>query len=105
MKITIVGCENMGLIYAKAFLKYNIVSRQELLLAEKNETRKQELIGMNIGEVCLVNDHRISESDIVILAVKPQDFDALGTELRQVLKTKNILVSIMAGMKIQRIEE
>ncbi|HSH67680.1 MAG TPA: pyrroline-5-carboxylate reductase [Bacteroidia bacterium] len=105
MKITIVGCGNMGLIYAKAFLKYNIVSQQDLLLAEKNETRKQELIGMNIGQVCLVNDLRISESDIVILAVKPQDFDKLSLELKQVLKTKNILVSIMAGMKIQRIED
>src|SRR3954462_4546710 len=105
MKITIVGCGNMGLIYAKAFLKYNIVSQQDLLLAEKNETRKQELIGMNIGQVCLVNDPRISESDIVILAVKPQDFDILSKELKQVLKTKNILVSIMAGMKIQRIED
>lgn len=105
MKITIVGCGNMGLIYAKAFLKYNIVSQQDLLLAEKNEIRKQELIGMNIGQVCLVNDPRISESDIVILAVKPQDFEALSTDLKQVLKTKNILVSIMAGMKIQRIEE
>jgi pyrroline-5-carboxylate reductase len=105
MKITIVGCGNMGLIYAKAFLKYNIVSRQNLLLAEKNEIRKQELIAMNIGEVCLVNDSRISESDIVILAVKPQDFDNLCADLKQVLKSNNILVSIMAGMKIQRIEE
>ena len=31
MKITIVGCGNMGLIYARAFLKYNIVSKENLL--------------------------------------------------------------------------
>lgn len=105
MKITIVGCGNMGLIYARAFLKYNIVSKENLLLAEKNETRKEELIKLNIGEVCVVNDKRISQSDIVILAVKPQDFAYLSIELKQVLTPQNIIVSIMAGMKMDRIEK
>lgn len=105
MKITIVGCGNMGLIYARAFLKYNIVSKEELLLAEKNEARKQELLKLNIGQVCVVNDERISASELIILAVKPQDFNELSLELKQVLKPKNIIVSIMAGMKIARIEK
>ena len=104
MKITIVGCGNMGLIYARAFLKYNIVSKENLLLAEKNEARKEELLKLNIGQVCVVNDQRIAESDIVILAVKPQDFVDLSVELKQVLTNKNIIISIMAGMKLERIE-
>jgi pyrroline-5-carboxylate reductase len=103
MKITIVGCGNMGLIYARAFLKYNIVSRDSLLLAEKNEARKAELLKLNIGEVCVINDKRISASDIIIIAVKPQDFDELSKELRQVLTNENIIISIMAGMKMGRI--
>jgi len=103
MKITIVGCGNMGLIYARAFLKYNIVSKENLLLAEKNEKRKEELLKLNIGEVCVVNDKRISESDIIILAVKPQDFSKLSIDLVSVLKPQNIVVSIMAGMTIERI--
>jgi len=103
MKITIVGCGNMGLIYARAFLKYNIVSKDNLLLAEKNEVRKEELLKLNIGQVCVINDKRVSESDIVILAVKPQDFNELSMDLKQVLND-NIIVSIMAGMKLERIE-
>lgn len=103
MKITIVGCGNMGLIYARAFLKYNIVSKENLLLAEKNETRKEELLKLNIGKVCVVNDKRILESDIIILAVKPQDFNELSLDLKQVLNN-NIIISIMAGMKLERIE-
>ena len=103
MKITIVGCGNMGLVYARAFLKYNIVSRENLLLAEKNEARKQELLKLNIGEVCVVNDKHISESNIIILAVKPQDFNELSVDFKQVLNN-NIIISIMAGMKLERIE-
>jgi pyrroline-5-carboxylate reductase len=104
MKITIVGCGNMGLIYARAFLKYNIVSKENLLLAEKSETRKQELLKLGIGQVCVVDDKRISESDIIILAVKPQDFNELSIELKQVVTSENIIISIMAGMKLERIE-
>lgn len=103
MKITIIGCGNMGLIYARAFLKYNIVAKENLLLAEKSEARKEELLKLNIGQVCVVNDERISGSDIVILAVKPQDFNGLSVELKEVLTPHNIIISIMAGMKQERI--
>ena len=104
MKITIIGCGNMGLIYARAFLKYNIVSKGDLLLAEKNETRKQELIKLDVGEVTVVNDPKIANSDIVIIAVKPQDLAELASELKQILEPAKCIISIMAGMKIQRIE-
>lgn len=103
MKITIVGCGNMGLIYARAFLKYNIVTGENLLLAEKNEQRKLELVKLNIGQVCVVNDARIANSDLVIVCVKPQDFVELSKELKQVLRAENIIISIMAGMKLEKI--
>ena len=35
MKISIAGCGNMGMIYARAFLKYNILQKEDLLLIEK----------------------------------------------------------------------
>lgn len=105
MKITIIGCGNMGLIYARAFLKYNIVSKENLLLAEKNEIRKQELLKLNVGEVTIVNDPKIVESDIIIIAVKPQDFNELATELKPILHSAKCIISIMAGMKMKRIEQ
>ena len=100
MKVTIIGCGNMGLIYARAFLKYDIVSKSELLLVEKSEARKEELKKLDIGEVVVPSDARISQSDVVILAVKPQDFAQLGDTLKQVLSRDTILISIMAGVSI-----
>jgi pyrroline-5-carboxylate reductase len=103
MKIAIIGCGNMGLIYARAFLKYNIVKENELLLAEKNESRKEELVRLKTGEVCLVDDPRIGQSEIIILAVKPQDFTVLAPSLAKVIQPHNVIISIMAGMKIGKI--
>jgi pyrroline-5-carboxylate reductase len=105
MKITIVGCGNMGLIYARSFLKYNIVSKNELLLVEKSETRKDDLKKLDIGNVVVPDSTLISDSDVIILSVKPQDFMELTADLKKVLNKKTILLSIMAGINISFLEQ
>jgi pyrroline-5-carboxylate reductase len=103
MKIAIVGCGNMGLIYARSFLKYDIVNRENLFLAVRSESRREELIKMNTGQVVLTGDPAIGDCDLVIISVKPQDFYALATDLKPALKPGNTLLSIMAGMKMEKI--
>ena len=103
MKITIAGCGNMGMIYARAFLKYNIVSAENMLLVEKSESRRDALRNMREGTITLPGDDAIGASDIIILAVKPQDFDSLADELRKTVKPGNVIVSIMAGITMDYI--
>lgn len=105
MKITIVGCGNMGLIYARAFLKYNIVSKADLLLVEKNESRKEELKKLDIGNVVVPDNILIANSDVIILSVKPQDFTELAADLQKVLNKETILLSIMAGINISFLQD
>lgn len=105
MKITIVGCGNMGLIYARAFLKYNIVAKDNLLLVEKSEIRKDDLKKLNIGSVVVPDDKLILDSDVIILSVKPQDFTELAADLKKVLNEKTILLSIMAGINISFLQQ
>lgn len=93
----------MGLVYARAFLKYNIVGTDELLLAEKNETRRDELQRMNVGRVVVVTDPAIRESDLIIIAVKPQDFTELAPQIKGLVNKNAIVVSIMAGITITRL--
>jgi pyrroline-5-carboxylate reductase len=105
MKISIVGCGNMGLAYARSFLKYNLVSKEDLLLVEKNELRKEALEKLAIGKVVSHFDADISTYDIIILAVKPQDFSGICEGLRGNLGARNIVLSIMAGIPIAQLEE
>ncbi len=93
----------MGLVYARAFLRYNIVSAENLLLAEKNEARRDELQRMNIGHVVVTTAPEISASELIILAVKPQDFTELAVKLSGIINSKAIVLSIMAGITIERI--
>lgn len=103
-QITITGCGNMGLIYANSFLKYKIVSRERLMLVEKNAQRQQKLQALELGKVITASDAAIAESDVIILSVKPQDFAELAADLKGRLRFNTLVLSIMAGIEIKHIQ-
>jgi pyrroline-5-carboxylate reductase len=105
MKIAIIGCGTMGLIYAKAFQKYDLVKKEHLLLVEKNEPRALELEKLDIGNVVLSYDDSIKEYELLVLSVKPQDFDVLSKSLMKVIHPNAVILSIMAGVRINHIKE
>lgn len=103
-KITIIGCGNMGLIYANAFLKYKIIQPENLLLVEKSPERQTRLQALDIGRVVTAADASISDSDLLILSVKPQDFLQLAPELAPHIRPHTIVLSIMAGIEMATIQ-
>jgi len=105
MKIAILGCGNMGLAYARSFMKYNLVTRDNLLLIEKSPQRAEQLAGMNIGKIAGAITQEICEYDVIILSVKPQDFSAAEESLAGFITDKNLVLSIMAGKKIAYISD
>ena len=93
----------MGLTYAKAFLKDNIVSQKDILLIEKNAEMKERL--KPFGNVANQIDERISSFDTIILAIKPQDSKAIYADLKKHIKPSQLLISIMAGITIQTLKD
>ncbi|KXK39853.1 MAG: pyrroline-5-carboxylate reductase [Bacteroidetes bacterium OLB9] len=105
MKIAIVGCGTMGLAFARSFLKYNLVEKKNLLLVEKSQSRCEMLSENKEGVVVNIVSSQIADYDLVILAVKPQDFPEMANELSKVLSKDQIILSIMAGIPIVRIQD
>ncbi len=105
MKIAILGCGNMGLAFAKSFLQYELVKKENLLLIEKNEARCLTLTKLKEGIVVNTINEHIGSYDLVILAVKPQDFLLLAHDLKGKLNENQVVLSIMAGIPIQMIQE
>ncbi len=103
LKIAIIGCGNMGLTYAKSFLQYNLVQKDDLLLIEKNAEYKERLLPF--GNVVNQIDERIKRYDAIILAVKPQDSKAVYPQLKAHLEPSQLIISIMAGIPIRVLEE
>ncbi|MFN6946911.1 MAG: pyrroline-5-carboxylate reductase [Cytophagaceae bacterium] len=103
MKIAIIGGGNMGTTYARAFVRSNIATKDNLLIIEKHEEKRIELEKEGVAILKDGVDKDISSFDIIILAVKPQDFKVLAIELKPLLKKRQIIISIMAGIKIKTI--
>jgi pyrroline-5-carboxylate reductase len=103
IRIVIIGCGNMGLTYAKAFLKDNIVSQKDILLIEKNAEMKERL--RPFGNVSSKIDERIKNFDIIILATKPQDSKAIYADLKKHLMPSHLIISIMAGITVQTLQD
>lgn len=101
MKITILGCGNMGTAYARSFRKYGLVRKEDLLLIVR---RVDRTVGLErYGSVLTSITPAVGESDLVIVAVKPQDFASVATSLSAVLKPGQVVLSIMAGITLKRI--
>jgi pyrroline-5-carboxylate reductase len=104
IRIAILGCGNMGLAFAKAFLQYNLIRREDLLLIGKDDAQCQRL---RLAQADVPVGHLTEETgayDVVLVAVKPQDFGKAAVGLRAVLRPQQVVVSIMAGIPIARLQ-
>lgn len=89
-RIAIIGAGNMGSAIAKRIeKKYRIIVSD----IDPNKLRK-----LNIRD----NVKAVRGADIIILAVKPQNMDAVLDEIKGVNK---LVISIAAGIKTRKIEE
>jgi pyrroline-5-carboxylate reductase len=89
--IGIIGYGNMG----SAFYRGLAGSGATVMFAEKKEERKKALT-KETGLEAVSLSKLVSASEIIIIAVKPQEIDALASELSSVAKGKKF-ISIIAG--------
>ncbi|GAB3640536.1 pyrroline-5-carboxylate reductase [Spirosoma arcticum] len=104
MKIAIIGCGNMGMAFAKSFVQYDLVKQDDLLLIEKSADRSTALRLEKAGVVVDTIGTRVGEADLIILSVKPQDFNSVHEALRAVIQPEQVVLSIMAGIPIAQIQ-
>lgn len=105
MKILIIGGGNMGLTYARGFLKSHIVAAENMYILEKSADKAQQLEQLDIGRVLGAPGDYIKEMDLIVLAVKPQDIDKLFNTIKGFIDQGQLILSIMAGVKITTIQE
>jgi pyrroline-5-carboxylate reductase len=106
MKVLVIGYGNMGKTYAKSFIASRFIQPADLMILEKKTEQVQTLL----PEIPVSNTHPqagefIHHADIIILAVKPQDFTTLAEQIKPYIHTGQIVLSIMAGIKLATIRQ
>ncbi len=103
MKILILGGGNMGLTYAQSFLRSRIVTSDQMMVLCRTYEKANQLSATHEGR--FFSDPRlcVSEADLCILAVKPQDAAKLFDEIRDLVEPGQVFISIMAGVRLETI--
>lgn len=103
MKIAILGGGNMGMTYAQSFLRHRITTPDSLMVLCRSYEKANQLSQQYDG--AFFSDPRlcVSQADILVLAVKPQDSARLFEELQGLTHPEQIVISIMAGVRMDAI--
>lgn len=98
-KIGIIGYGNMGSAIAQnlALLKKEFI----VFIFDKEKDKLVNYPGINIAKD--IKD-LVEKSDVIILAVKPQDFDHVLKETKNFIQNK-LIISIAAGISTKHIEK
>ncbi|MCM8535632.1 MAG: pyrroline-5-carboxylate reductase [Lentisphaeraceae bacterium] len=100
-KIGFIGSGKMATAIAAGIVNQKVYSSNQIIASDISEESLKHFKEKCGAETCTDNQRVISESDIVVFAVKPQMFELVGADL-DIPKDKHI-ISIAAGLKISSI--
>ena len=105
MKIGFIGCGNMASAMIGGILKKGIVKKEEIIvsnLTEAGSRRSREKLGV---ETTMDNRQVVTQAEIVFLAVKPQFYEEVLTEVHDSLTTEHTIIGIAPGKTLAWLEE
>ncbi len=104
-RITFIGAGNMAEALISGIISSELVFPQMVTASDIREERSEYLEREYGIKVTSDNLDAVSRSEIIILAVKPQNLDSVFSELNKALGKNQTIISIIAGRKIEGIKK
>jgi pyrroline-5-carboxylate reductase len=99
-----IGCGNMAQAMLKGILLKGIYKKDEIIVSRRNagELKKiQDELGI---QVTVDNREVAKKADVLVLAVKPYQFEKVIPEISKFVREDTLIISIAAGQSIMNIE-
>lgn len=103
-KIGFIGFGNMAKALAEGLIIKNVVKPNQIYACAKNWDNLCKSTQANGINACKTSQELVNESDIVIIAVKPNVIPSIIKPIKENLKNK-IVVSVAAGYTFEKYEE
>ena len=102
-KIGFLGAGKMATALISAFLRQGAAEKEDIICSDISPHQLQA-IGQSLGiRVTEENRTVVADSDVVVLAFKPQNFAEATAGLADAVRADHLIVSIMAGVRIAAI--
>jgi pyrroline-5-carboxylate reductase len=104
-RIAILGTGQIGEALLAGLLSSGWRKPEEIVATVRREERVPELTERHGVRATTSNTEAVSGAGVVVIAVKPQDFDVLLGEIGGILSTEQTVLSIAAAVPTSAIEE
>ncbi|WP_053971376.1 pyrroline-5-carboxylate reductase [Mangrovimonas sp. ST2L15] len=104
MKVLVIGAGNMGLTYAEGMSTSTLLSKHRLNIYDTDPKKIESLRKEGNFNVYESLEECLPSSDIVFIAVKPYHCESLFKDMKSLVNSQQIFVSLMAGVTLQTIQ-
>ena len=105
IKLGFVGCGNMGKAMLSGVLESGKCEKEDIIASAKTDSSRDKIKAEYGVMVAFDNKEVARFADILFLAVKPQYYEAVISEIRDEVKDNQIIVSMAPGKSLQWFEE
>lgn len=104
-RIGFIGAGQMATALANGFIRAGLTTADRLLAADVAEGARQRFTASTGGTTTADNALVFDRSDLIVLAVKPQQMAGVAAGLRGKIDPSRLLVSIAAGIRLASLAE
>ena len=102
--IAIVGAGNMGQSILGGLLRNSDLGASNIRASRRSVAALDELSARYPGVVTTTNNaEAISGADVVLLAIKPQNYDQVVKEIGSLVSSETLVISVLAGIEAETI--
>lgn len=100
--IGLIGVGNMGTAIVEGLFKKKIVQPPQVVVYDKLSDKAQEFSAQWKTGLASSNEDLARKSQVIVLAVKPQDLATTAAEMKPGVTGKHVLISILAGVPLEK---
>lgn len=104
-KVGIIGCGNMGQAIIQGIVSSGLIQRNRIFVTDAEKNKASLVKAKFKANIEQSNRQLVKNSDIIILAVKPQVMDLVLSEIKDEVTRDKLFISIAAGITTRYIEK
>lgn len=101
MKLGFIGCGNMANAMMGGIIKNQIVASEDMITSDLNEVALENAKNSLNISVTTSNREVVEKSDIIVLSVKPQFYPTVILEIKDSVKSSQIIITIAPGQTLE----
>lgn len=105
LKIGFIGAGNMAQAMIKGMVQSGRVSPGKIYVSSRTSQKPQKLRELFNIQVAANNEELVETCDVIVLAMKPQDFAAAMEPIANLFTDKQIVISLAAGIRFETLEK